>query len=87
MDMPDSLVRLGERIKDVSTRLGRRVQHVVLVVLLFGLYYVGFGLTRLLATVFYRRYLRLFDGPSEAESYWIEAKGYSSDPDELRVQF
>lgn len=87
MDMPDSLTRAFERFKDGSQRLGRWVQHVVLMVLLFALYSVGFGLTRLLAVVFYRRYLTLFEGPTDAQSYWIEAKGYSSDPDNLRVQF
>ena len=87
MDLPPSLERGFERFKDGSQRLGRWVQHVVLRVLLFVLYYVGFGLTRLLAVVFYRRYLKLFEGPTDAQSYWIEAQGYTSDPDNLRVQF
>jgi hypothetical protein len=88
MEMPDALVRFGEGFVDRSQRLGRWVQRGVLAVLLFVLYYVGFGITRVFATVFGRRYLKLLDGPKpDQDSYWLEAEGYGPSADELHVQF
>ena len=87
MDLPAPIERLYERIKQVSTTVGRAVQRAVLSVLLFLLYYIGFGLTRLTAMAFARRYLKMFEGPSDAETYWLDAEGYKPDDRELDVQF
>ncbi len=87
MDLPAPIQRAFDRFKDASLRLGRGVQNVVLTTLLFLLYYLGVGLTRVMATLMFRRYLKLLDPPADADSYWIDAKGYSPDPDDLLRQY
>jgi len=82
----DSLIRFGERFRLASQRLGQRVQQVVVTTLLFFVYLVGVGATRLAAVVFARRFLKLYTADSTLESYWIEAEGYNPDPDNLLKQ-
>ena len=67
-------------------QLGRGTQGVVVTVLLTLLYVFGLGMTWALAKVFFRSHLRTLGGPVQ-ESYWQDAEGYTSDPDQLLTQF
>lgn len=55
----------------------RVVQKILITILLVLLYTVGIGLTRLFATVFYRRILR--DRPAAPDSSWEPAEDYTVD--------
>lgn len=86
MNLPPALVRTGERIRFYSAKLGIAVQNIVLTVLLFNVYLFGLGMTKLVAMVGFRKYLQLYNTPA-ADSYWIEAKGYSTDPERLKAEY
>ncbi len=77
---------LFERFRDRSQALGQGVQQVVVTVLLVLVYLVGLGVTRVLATVFYRKGLQRFVA-GDQPSYWVDAEGYESDPTRLLKQF
>ena len=85
--IPEPIAEAFERFKLRSQELGRRVQQVVVTALLFALYFLGFGLTRALVTIFGRRYLRLYHAPLEGDSYWRDAEGYDADPERLLRQY
>lgn len=87
MELPAPAQRAVDRLQAVSRKFGHGLQNVVLTTLLFLLYYVGVGLTRVLATLLFRRYLKLLDPPDDADSYWIDAKGYAPDPDDMLRQY
>ncbi len=84
--MRERLSLAFERFKEGSRALGRRVQQVVVTVLLVGLYVVGLGATRVLATVFFRRGLGLY-ASEDRPTYWLDAEGYDGDRDQLLKQF
>jgi hypothetical protein len=86
VDLPAPLARLGDRIYDLSVRLGTSVQSAVLTVLLFSLYVLGMGLTRMFAVVFGRRFLSLYDS-TPAESYWQPAEGYTVERSQLEKEY
>jgi len=86
VELPAPIARLGDRIYDVSARIGTAVQSTVLTVLLVTLYVIGMGLTRLFATIFGRRFLTLYDS-AEAESYWKDAEGYSIERVQLEKEY
>ena len=76
-----------ERIRLRSEQLGRRVQGVVVRVLLTLLYVFGIGATWLLAHVFARHILKMYQADPQAPSTWLEAVGYDPDPQSLTRQF
>jgi len=86
LDLPPAVLLAFERFKWRSRQLGRGVQGVVVTVLLLLLYVFGLGLTRLLASMFFRSHLEMMDGPA-LDSYWLDVEGYTSDPDQLLTQF
>ena len=86
MGFRDSMIRFGERFRFASIRLGQRVQQVVVTALLFFVYLIGVGLTKLSAAVFARGYLKLYSTDLGQESLWLEADGYDLDPDKLLKQ-
>lgn len=86
MDLPPAVLLAFERFKWRSRQLGRGVQRVVVTVLLCLLYIFGLGLTRLVASMFFRSHLKMLDGPAQ-DSYWWDVEGYTSDPDQLLTQF
>ena len=77
--------RFFERVKRAHRRVFRVIQAVLLRVCLFGVYYVGFGMTRLVMTVFGRRML-WGRRPREGATFWREAKGYELDAADLLRQ-
>lgn len=87
MALPLALQRALARAQDGAARLGRGLQRVVLTGMLSLVYFVGIGLTRLLAPIFARRAIRLFAAPPEGETLWQEAEGYSADRARLERQF
>ena len=86
MDLPAPIARLGDRIYQLSARVGTAVQSTVLTVLLFSLYVLGMGVTRLVAAVFARKYLALY-ASEPADSYWQAAEGYSVDRARLEKEY
>ena len=86
MDLPAPIARLGDRIYQLSARVGTAVQSAVLTVLLFNLYMVGMGFTRLFAVVFGRKYLALYDS-KPADTYWQDAEGYTVDRVQLEKEY
>ena len=62
----------------------RAVQKVVLTVSLFVVYFLGVGLTRLLAMAFDRRLVR--GTPVGRDTYWLDARGYDPDPGQAARQ-
>ncbi len=86
MAWKDTLIRSGERFRAASARLGQRVQHVVVSTLLFFVYFLGLGLTRLMAAVFAKKFLTLYKTPPDSESCWTDAEGYDADPQKLLRQ-
>ncbi len=87
MDLPAPVARFVDRVQRVSERIGIALQKAVLTVLLTVIYVVGVGLTRLLAMVFARSHLTLYEGPSKAPTYWKDAQGYTPDRVGLHKQF
>ena len=85
--MQERLALAFERFKNSSIRFGLAVQSVVVRVLLFLVYIFVVGLTRLFASVFARKHLKVHDNRPESDSFWIEAKGYAYDPEKLKRQF
>ena len=85
--MRDRLAFAFERFKDGSIRFGLAVQSVVVRVLLFLAYIFVVGLTRLSAALIARKHLAIHRNDPEAESFWIEAEGYSYEPEKLTRQF
>jgi len=85
--VPQSTLDSWERFKLQSQRLGRAVQQVVVTVLLFLLYTIGFGITRVSASVFGRRHLKLYDSPLKEDSYWRDAEGYEPEMEQLLRQY
>ncbi len=85
--VPAPLQRGFERFRIGSRRVGRAVQTGVVTVLLFFVYLVGAGLTRLMARRFSRRFLTMNDLGPAAQSYWQDATGYEQDRDKLLTQF
>jgi len=86
MRIPDAVQRAWERFRFRSRKVGAAVQTVVVTVLLFFVYVLGLGLTRLVASVFARRHLAPF-GPGDArESYWLPAEGYDASETNLGKQ-
>ena len=85
MELPPRLQNLFERFEWRSKQLVRAVQSVVLSVLLFLVYFIGIGLTRILMSVFSRRHLKMFATPKK-ESYWLDAEGYTADSEQLLRQ-
>ncbi len=84
--LPQPVLRAWERLVFRARQLGRGVQTAVVTVLLFVLYGVGIGLTRLLVAVAARRHLQQYAmGPSK-ESYWLDAEGYELDERRLHGQ-
>ncbi len=76
---------MWRRIKAVYARIkaiGRRVQHRAVRVGLVMIYVVGFGATRLYASVFHRALLH----PPRGESAWRPAEQYNFDPEEAQRQ-
>lgn len=86
MDLPAPIARLGDRIYQLSARVGTAVQTTVLTVLLFSLYVLGMGATRLFASMFGRRYLALYSS-EPAPSYWQDAEGYTVDRVRLEKEY
>ena len=82
----DSLYRFGQRFRAASERLGQRVQHVVVSTILFFVYFLGLGLTRLIASVCARKFLTLYKVDPDSETCWIDAQGYEPDPQKLLRQ-
>lgn len=87
MELPAPVARVVDRVQRVAERLGMALQKVVLNVLLTLIYVVGVGLTRLMAMVVARPLLRLYEGPTDAPSYWKDAEGYTPDREGLHKQF
>ncbi len=75
---------LLRRLQAAIRRLIRAVQKVVMVVLLFGVYWLGFGVSRLLAMVFQRELLQS-EHPDQ-DSFWRAAEGYDAEVTEARHQ-
>ena len=70
--------KFRETFKRTQRGIIRATQWVILRVCLFGMYYVGFGLTRLVMMVFGRR--RLYHRPRRQEgTFWRPAVGYEPD--------
>jgi hypothetical protein len=73
------MMMLG-KIKDKIRGLLRAVQRILAVILLFIIYFAGFGLTSFFTLFFRRR-----DAGSTCrgnDSFWIEAEGYSNEMDD-----
>jgi hypothetical protein len=84
--VPQPIQRALERVLSRARQLGRAAQTVVVTVLLFVLYVLGVGLTRLLVAVFARRYLDMYTTGPAQDSYWIDAPDYELDPERLHGQ-
>ncbi len=85
--LPEPVIRGLERARDGARWLGRGVQRVVVTVLLFLLYVLGIGATRLLVSVAARPFLKLYAMGPPRDSYWVEAEGYELDERRLHGQF
>lgn len=84
--MIESVKRVFERLKWRLKRTGEAVQSAAVKVLLVFLYVIGFGITKLVALVFARRYLELYDQGPSRDSYWKKAEGYEPDGKDLLKQ-
>ena len=77
--------KLIERFKQFQRRLVRVIQWVLLCISLFLLYFVGFGITRVVMALVARK--KLFNRRKKGlESYWRDAKGYQPDAASLTRQ-
>ena len=75
---------MRDKLRKIFGVVVRRVQKVVMWVLLVMLYVFGFGATAAFALVFDRRVYRK-DRPGQ-ESYWVDAEEYVPDLDKSRHQ-
>jgi hypothetical protein len=79
--------RIVTRLRRAQRPIVRTVTSVILLVTLFLLYYLGFGISRVFMTVFSRR--MLYNRPRRRpgrESWWREARGYGLEEASLRRQ-
>ena len=54
----------------------REVQKVLIIILLFIIYIIGIGITKIFVMVFKREVFKR--GYKEKVSFWVEAKGYET---------
>ena len=84
--LPAPIDRFFERVQDLTARLIAFLQPIVVAVLLFLVYIVGVGLTRLVCALFYRHALAVDQALETEGSFWREAEGYGPDPVRLHKQ-
>ncbi len=84
--LPAPLERALERVQDWTARLIAFLQPIVVAVLLFFVYVLGVGLTRLGCVLFFRRVLKLDAAVESGGSFWRDAEGYEPDPVRLHKQ-
>lgn len=85
--LPAPVERALERVQDWTARLIAFLQPIVVAVLLFVVYVLGVGLTRLGCVLFFRRVLKLDAAVESDGSFWRDAEGYEPDPVRLHKQF
>jgi len=77
--------RIAEFLKRINKPIVRTVQRVLLHGSLFFLYFIGFGLSRLMMMIAARR--MLYNRPrNRAGDGWLTAEGYDLDENRLRRQ-
>ncbi len=84
--LPAPIERLFERAQDLTARAIAAVQPVVVSALLFVIYVVGVGLTKLVCALFWRDALRIDQAVETDGSFWRPARGYELDRERLRKQ-
>ena len=62
----------------------RTAQKVLLMVLLWGAYFLGLGLTKLFILIFNQEFLS--EKPEKNGSFWVDAKGYGRDDHDVLRQ-
>jgi hypothetical protein len=76
-----------EKGRGYARRLGIAVQHVIVTLLLFLVYIIGFGLTRLLMIFIGRERFRQYHLKSSDRTFWFDATGYEQQEKNFIRQF
>ncbi len=84
--MPAWLERAIGRVQEWTARLIAFLQPIVVSVLLFIVYLLGVGLTRLGCMLFARRVLAIDQATEANGSFWRDVEGYDPDPVRLHKQ-
>lgn len=64
-----------------------RIQNILVIIGLFFLYVIGFGITLFFIFLFNRKLLGMGKGKSNADTFWDDAKDYEADTAKSLKQF
>lgn len=84
--LPAPIERAVARVQDWTARVIAFFQPIVVSVLLFFVYFLGVGVTKLVCLIGYRRILRIDEAVESNGSFWRDAEGYGPDPARLHKQ-
>ena len=86
IELPAPVQRAVDSVRRTTDRIIHFLQPIVVTVLLFFVYVVGIGLTRLVCAIAYRHVLRIDEAVETNGSFWRNAEGYGPDRDRLHKQ-
>jgi hypothetical protein len=85
-ELPAPLQRVVDRVRRATDRVISFLQPIVVSVLLFFVYVIGIGLTRLVCAIGHRHVLKIDEAVESNGSFWRDAQGYEPDPVRLHKQ-